>query len=80
MRNRKLSFAALSKIGGGFTSFRRTSVDGVKGYSYRMERRLTEEEKQVITSYKNTRCGTWYCPAAPELSHDGVFIGDRCFK
>ena len=78
-RKRKFNFVELSNMLGGYTSFYRTTCRGVKGYAYRVGRKLTEEEKKLILSYDNTSVGSFYYRYAPELSYDGVFIGDKCF-
>ena len=79
MRKRKLSFQELSNLTGGYVRFRRQIVSGVKGYSYFFDRKLTDKEKEVINSYQNTRLGSWSALYAPEISNDGVFLGDKCF-
>lgn len=79
MRKKKFSFQMLSDLTGGYVSFYRLTLSGVKGYAYRLDRKLTQEEKEIILSYQNTRIGSCDCLCAPEISHDGVFIGDKCF-
>lgn len=79
MRKRKMNFVQLSHIAGGYVSFRRQVVRGVKGYAYKLDRKLTQEERDEILSYQNTSIGTWAHLYAPEMSMDGVFLGDKCF-
>lgn len=79
MRKRKLSFQELSNLTGGYVRFHRECFRGVKGYSYFFDRKLTEKEKEVIKGYQNTKIGSWFPLYSPEISHDGVFLGDKCF-
>lgn len=79
MGKRRLNYRELSRLTGGYVSFYRTIVRGVNGYAYRMDRKLSEEEKRVILSFGNTSIGTMDLYYAPELSYDGVFLGDKCF-
>lgn len=80
MRKRKMNFVQLSDMVGGYVSFRRQVVRGINGYAYRLNRKLTDAEREKILSYQNTSIGTWQHLYAPELSYDGVFLGDKCFS
>ena len=79
MKKRKMNFVMLSDLVGGYVDFKRVSRLGVMGYAYRLERKLTEDERKTILSYQNTSIGTWQHLYAPEMSMDGVFLGDKCF-
>ena len=74
-----MNFQMLSNQFGGYSNFYRRTYRGVKGYVYDMGRKLTENEKKEILSYQNTAIGGIDYPYAPELSRNGVFIGDKCF-
>ena len=80
MAKRKMNFAQLSNIVGGYVDFKRQIVRGVKGYAYRLDHKLTQEQRNEILSYQNTSIGTWSHLYAPEVCMDGVFIGDKCFN
>lgn len=78
MKRIKMQFSDLESVGGCY-DFWRGQVNGVKGYFYKMERKLTDANKDFILAYKNTKLFYSRAQYAPEQVSNVVFIGDRCF-
>lgn len=64
----------------GFYAESRAKFANTKGYLYKMDRLLTDQEKEKILSYKNTLIFTMAPEYAPEMKRSAVFLGDKCFK
>ncbi len=55
MKKKKLSFAYVAKL--GYFDFYRTKINGVSGWSYVLDKKLTDTEKAFINSFNNTVLG-----------------------
>ena len=64
----------------GFYKAIRTTVDGVRGFFYYIDKKLTDEDKEHILSFKNTKLFYAQSQYAPEQKSNVVFCGDKCFK
>lgn len=79
MKTRKtIPFEYISKL--GYFHFERVSYNGIPGYLYVLCNKLTEEQKQTINSYKNTKISSCCYKYAKEIQHDVVFVGNKCFN
>ena len=76
-RKRKLYWGFLSEL--GFSKFWRGKVGGVKGFFYRMDKPLTDEQKAYCLRFQNVSLHISQCEYAPEIRHNVVFLGDKCF-
>lgn len=52
----------------------------IKGIRYTLDNRLTDEQKEIILSYKNTEVGTCHYRYAPEIKYDTVIILNKCIR
>lgn len=77
-KRKKINISELNQLG-GYYAFYRGEVEGVKGYFYKMEKKLSETDKDFILSYKNTRLFYSRAQYAPEQISNLVFVGDKCF-
>ena len=77
MKKKKLSFAYVANL--GYFDFYRHKINGVSGWSYVLDKKLTETEKEYINSFNNTVLGCRRCLQAPELKNDIIFLGNKCF-
>lgn len=78
MKRIKMQFSDLESVG-EYYDFWRGQIDGVKGYFYKLERKLTDVNKNFILSYKNTKLFYSRAQYAPEQVSNIIFIGDKCF-
>lgn len=76
---KKMSFGDLLAIG-DYYAFSQACVDGVRGTIYKMCKPLSDEQKEEISRWKNTKLFIAQSQYAPELKRTAVFIGDKCFK
>lgn len=74
-RRRKMDFRDFDTLGVHFNTFYRTKL----GYVYRLESILTQEQKEFILSFKNTKIALASYQYAPEIKHSMVLIANKCF-
>ena len=75
-RRRKMCFRDFESIGACFNDFYRSKL----GYVYVMESILTQEQKDYILHFKNTRVALASHKYVPEIKKSLVLIADKCFK
>lgn len=63
----------------GFSKFWRGKVAGIKGYFYRMDKPLTDEQREYVSGFSNVSLHTSTCEYAPEIKHNVVFLADKCW-
>lgn len=82
MKRKKITIQEISNIAGGYHNFRRVTRTNyyVKGWLYFMDKRLTDEEKLFVLSFKNTEILHCFKSCAPEIKYDVIFQGDKCFR
>lgn len=78
MKKRKLNFGYVANL--GYFEFRPATVQGIKGIAYLLCSKLTEDQKKEILSYQNTKITTFQYRWAPEIKHDVIFLGNKCFS
>ena len=76
-RKQKIPFNLVADL--GYYKFSRFTVDGVKGYLYFMCDKLTNDVKEKVLKYNNTKLFISVCQFAPEIKHNCIFVGDKCF-
>ena len=64
----------------GYFHFEKVSFNGVPGYLYVLCNKLSENQKEIINSYQNTKISSCRQRYAPEIIHDVIFVGNKCFK
>lgn len=79
MRKRKLHFDKMVSIF-DYVAFKRgTHTTGIRGYFYACEKPLTGAQRKELEKYNNVDIGSVQYRYAPEIVHDAVFVGDKCF-
>lgn len=77
----KMNFWDFDKIGQCYHDFQRVSDNkGNEGYRYTLGKKLTQEQIDIIKSYKNTIISSCQHKYAPEIKYDTVIILDKCIK
>lgn len=77
----KMRPSDLHKIGADYIDCQRVkNTKGVHGWRYIVEKRLTDEQRELILGFKNTIIGFARYKYAPELVHDTVVILDKCLE
>ena len=74
---KKLNFGFIANL--GYFDFYNKTINGVKGTVFVMCCKLSEKQREEILSYKNTKIGTRQFRYAPEIKHDLIFLGNKCF-
>ena len=64
----------------GYYNYIRASVGGIRGFLYYIDKKLTDEDKDYILSFKNTKLFHVQSQYAPEQKNNVIFLGDKCFK
>ena len=77
MKKKKINFQYVANL--GYFDFYRTKINGVCGFTYVLCNRLTDVQRDEINSYNNTKIGLRTCLQAPEIKHDLLFVGNKCF-
>ncbi len=63
----------------GFSKFWRGKVAGIKGYFYRMDKPLTDEQVEYVSGFSNVSLRMVSLEYAPEIKYDCVFLADKCW-
>lgn len=81
MRKRKMNFWILAEMLDCIVGERRLKKhDGTKGWVYKLDRRLDDEERNIIMGYDNTDIGYIVSEYAPELRYNAVILYDKCIR
>lgn len=75
-RRKKMCWTDFESIGAKFIGFYQNKY----GYVYRMESILTQEQKDYILHFKNTKVALGHPEYAPEIKQSLVLIAHKCFK
>lgn len=78
MKRKKLNVQDIANY--GYYQYVRASVDGVRGFLYYIDKKLTNEDKDYILSFRNTKLFYTQPQYAPEQKSNVIFLGDNCFK
>ena len=79
MRKRKLHFDKMVSIF-DYVAFKRgTHTTGIRGCFYVCDKPLTDAQRKELEKYNNVDIGSVQYRYAPEIKHDAVFVGDKCF-
>lgn len=78
-RKRKMCFRDFDSFGIHFVDAQRVKNSvGQSGWRYVLDKPLTEDQKSIISGFKNTIIGTVRHRYAPEILHDTVILTDKC--
>ena len=79
MRKHKIPFGVMTNIVNYYMLQRGKHITGIRGYFYFCDKPLTDAQRKELEKYDNVDIGSVQYRYAPEIKHDVVFVGDKCF-
>ena len=76
-KRKKIPFQTVADL--GYYKFAKGKSGGVSGYFYWLANKLTDKQKGELKEYGNVQFLVSQCQYAPEIKHDVLFVGDKCF-